>query len=123
MVDGYFVHYFAPSGLQPVPKNVVFVIDVSGSMAGTKLAQTIESMHTVLDDLRPEDTFNVLVFSDFVTRWNDEGMVSADASNIQAAKTFVAQLTDQGCKHHINPYQYFTAAVRAAIQKKKIRTF
>lgn len=36
---GYFIHYFAPRGLQPVEKNVVFVIDVSGSMFGTKLQQ------------------------------------------------------------------------------------
>lgn len=36
---GYFIHYFAPRGLPPVEKNVVFVIDVSGSMFGTKLQQ------------------------------------------------------------------------------------
>ncbi|KAF6390360.1 hypothetical protein mRhiFer1_007929 [Rhinolophus ferrumequinum] len=37
--DGYFIHYFAPRGLPPVEKNVVFVIDVSGSMFGTKMKQ------------------------------------------------------------------------------------
>lgn len=37
--DGYFIHYFAPRGLPPVEKNVVFVIDVSGSMFGTKMQQ------------------------------------------------------------------------------------
>uniref|UniRef100_A0A8C8ST78 Inter-alpha-trypsin inhibitor heavy chain family member 6 n=1 Tax=Pelusios castaneus TaxID=367368 RepID=A0A8C8ST78_9SAUR len=37
--NGYFVHYFAPRGLLPVQKNVVFVIDVSGSMYGTKMKQ------------------------------------------------------------------------------------
>lgn len=39
--DGYFVHYFAPKGLPVVPKDVIFVIDVSGSMTGTKIKQVM----------------------------------------------------------------------------------
>lgn len=39
--DGYFVHYFAPKGLPVVPKDVIFVIDVSGSMIGTKIKQVM----------------------------------------------------------------------------------
>lgn len=37
--DGYFVHHFAPSNLPRIPKNVVFVIDKSGSMHGRKIIQ------------------------------------------------------------------------------------
>ena len=44
VVDGYFVHYFAPGSLPAVPKNVVFVIDVSGSMQGHKMTQTKQAM-------------------------------------------------------------------------------
>lgn len=39
IVNGYFVHFFAPQGLPVVPKNIVFVIDVSGSMSGRKIQQ------------------------------------------------------------------------------------
>ncbi|OWK02942.1 ITIH5 [Cervus elaphus hippelaphus] len=39
VLDGYFVHYFAPKDLPPLPKNVVFVLDSSASMVGTKLRQ------------------------------------------------------------------------------------
>ncbi|XP_035872234.1 inter-alpha-trypsin inhibitor heavy chain H6-like [Phyllostomus discolor] len=42
--DGYFIHYFAPRGLPPVEKNVVFVIDVSGSMFGTKMKQVMRNL-------------------------------------------------------------------------------
>ena len=31
-IDGYFVHYFVPENLETLPKHVVFVLDVSGSM-------------------------------------------------------------------------------------------
>lgn len=41
MYDGYFVHYFAPRRLPVIPKDVIFVIDISGSMIGTKLKQVM----------------------------------------------------------------------------------
>lgn len=37
--NGYFVHYFAPDSLSTMPKNVIFVIDKSGSMMGRKIKQ------------------------------------------------------------------------------------
>lgn len=39
VVDGYFVHFFAPDGLQKGNKHVVFVLDKSGSMLGRKFEQ------------------------------------------------------------------------------------
>lgn len=39
IVNGYFVHFFAPDNLPQMPKNVVFVIDRSGSMEGEKMKQ------------------------------------------------------------------------------------
>lgn len=37
--DGHFVQFFAPTNLSPLAKNIVFVIDVSGSMWGVKMKQ------------------------------------------------------------------------------------
>uniref|UniRef100_A0A8V0X782 Inter-alpha-trypsin inhibitor heavy chain family member 6 n=1 Tax=Gallus gallus TaxID=9031 RepID=A0A8V0X782_CHICK len=59
LYDGYFVHFFAPTGLSPIPKDIVFVIDVSGSMSGTKMKQTKAAMRSILRDLRPRDRFNI----------------------------------------------------------------
>uniref|UniRef100_A0A8D0GEZ1 Inter-alpha-trypsin inhibitor heavy chain 4 n=1 Tax=Sphenodon punctatus TaxID=8508 RepID=A0A8D0GEZ1_SPHPU len=44
IVNGYFVHYFAPSQMPTFPKNVIFVIDRSGSMSGRKIEQVISSL-------------------------------------------------------------------------------
>lgn len=52
MYDGYFVHYFAPRGLPVVPKDVIFVIDVSGSMIGTKIKQV--KWTNLMDSIRLE---------------------------------------------------------------------
>jgi len=65
--DGYFVHFFAPTDLQILPKHIVFVLDISGSMMGRKIDQVKEAMNTILDSLQPEDYFNVIVFSSEVT--------------------------------------------------------
>jgi len=72
VLDGYFVHYFAPDSLETLPKHVVFVLDVSGSMYGTKLQQTKDAMVTVIDDMTDQDYFNIITFSDEVYHWKPE---------------------------------------------------
>ena len=66
------MHFFSPDNLETLPKHVVFVIDISGSMFGTKLAQTKDAMITVIDDLTERDSFNILSFSDDVYNWGPE---------------------------------------------------
>ncbi|XP_071021916.1 inter-alpha-trypsin inhibitor heavy chain H6 isoform X4 [Oncorhynchus clarkii lewisi] len=94
--DGYFVHYFAPRGLPVVPKDVIFVIDVSGSMIGTKIKQTKQAMSTILGDLREEDHFNIITFSDKVHTWRKGRTVRATRSNIRDAKDFVKRIIAEG---------------------------
>uniref|UniRef100_A0A8C0X214 Inter-alpha-trypsin inhibitor heavy chain family member 6 n=1 Tax=Castor canadensis TaxID=51338 RepID=A0A8C0X214_CASCN len=93
---GYFVHYFAPRGLQPVEKNVVFVIDVSGSMFGTKMKQTKNAMNVILGDLRADDSFNIISFSDTVSVWKAGGSVQATIQNIHSAKDYLNRLEADG---------------------------
>uniref|UniRef100_UPI00358EDF84 inter alpha-trypsin inhibitor, heavy chain 4-like isoform X45 n=1 Tax=Myxine glutinosa TaxID=7769 RepID=UPI00358EDF84 len=93
---GYFVHYFAPKGLTALPKNIVFVIDVSGSMSGTKIKQTRNAMLQTLGDLKENDYFNILTFSGRVDAWKNEGLISAKKENIDRAKQFVRLMKAQG---------------------------
>lgn len=72
VIDGYFVHFFAPDSLKTLPKHVVFVLDISGSMYGEKLSQTKDAMVTVIDDLTSQDYFNIITFSDDVMHWVPE---------------------------------------------------
>uniref|UniRef100_A0A1Y1M955 Inter-alpha-trypsin inhibitor heavy chain H4-like n=2 Tax=Photinus pyralis TaxID=7054 RepID=A0A1Y1M955_PHOPY len=61
--DGYFVHYFAPTDLQPLPKQVIFILDTSGSMRGQKIQQLKEAMYKILDQLHERDLFNLVEFN------------------------------------------------------------
>ncbi|EGW02319.1 Inter-alpha-trypsin inhibitor heavy chain H5-like protein [Cricetulus griseus] len=93
---GYFIHYFAPRGLPPVEKNVVFVIDVSGSMFGTKLQQTKKAMNTILSDMQASDYFNIISFSDKVNIWKAEGSIQATVQNIHSAKNYLSLMEAGG---------------------------
>ncbi|XP_064155760.1 LOW QUALITY PROTEIN: inter-alpha-trypsin inhibitor heavy chain H6 [Anguilla rostrata] len=94
--DGYFVHYFAPRGLPVVPKDVIFVIDISGSMTGTKIKQTKQAMATILTDLREGDHFNIITFSDKVHTWKKGEAVQATRQNVREAKEFVKKISADG---------------------------
>ncbi|XP_063577671.1 inter-alpha-trypsin inhibitor heavy chain H4 isoform X1 [Pongo abelii] len=93
--NGYFVHYFAPEGLTTMPKNVVFVIDKSGSMSGRKIQQTREALIKILDDLSPRDQFNLIVFSTEATQWRPS-LVPASAENVNKARSFAAGIQALG---------------------------
>merc|ERR1711963_247409 len=72
VLDGYFVHYFAPENLQTLPRHIIFVVDVSGSMSGTKLKQTKDAMVTILDDMTEQDYFDIITFSTDVNFWSNK---------------------------------------------------
>ncbi|XP_042324625.1 inter-alpha-trypsin inhibitor heavy chain H2 isoform X2 [Sceloporus undulatus] len=93
--NGYFIHYFAPENLDPLPKNILFVIDVSGSMWGLKMKQTVEAMKTILEDLRSDDQFSILDFNHNVRCWRDS-LVQASKLQTEAAKKYIEGIHPNG---------------------------
>ncbi|XP_077385541.1 inter-alpha-trypsin inhibitor heavy chain H4-like isoform X4 [Festucalex cinctus] len=93
--SGYFVHHFAPSELQRIPKNVVFVIDKSGSMHGKKIEQTRTALIHILNDLAEDDFFGLITFDSSVSYWKRE-LVQADSQNVKSAKEFAGSIREQG---------------------------
>ncbi len=63
--DGFFLLLVAPPlrAERVQPKDVLLVLDVSGSMEGEKLEQAKGALEYVLDHLNPGDRFNVIAFS------------------------------------------------------------
>ncbi|XP_003827849.3 inter-alpha-trypsin inhibitor heavy chain H2 [Pan paniscus] len=93
--NGYFVHFFAPDNLDPIPKNILFVIDVSGSMWGVKMKQTVEAMKTILDDLRAEDHFSVIDFNQNIRTWRND-LISATKTQVADAKRYIEKIQPSG---------------------------
>ncbi len=65
--DGYFMLMLAPPFMvdpsQVIPKDVILVLDQSGSMQGQKWSQAQGAAEFVLKHLNANDRFNVIVFS------------------------------------------------------------
>ncbi|XP_077133750.1 inter-alpha-trypsin inhibitor heavy chain H3-like isoform X2 [Ranitomeya variabilis] len=95
VVNGYFVHFFAPPKLSGVPKNVVYVIDKSQSMWGRKIKQTKEALLRILDDTSEHDHFSFILFSYNGNIWKDS-LVKATPENLDEARTFVKEITTGG---------------------------
>ncbi|XP_026993242.2 inter-alpha-trypsin inhibitor heavy chain H3-like isoform X3 [Tachysurus fulvidraco] len=93
--SGYFVHYFAPTDIQQIPKNVVFIIDRSGSMYGRKMDQTRVAMLKILGDLGQDDYFGLITFDSTIRVWKTE-LLQATERNVDQAKDFVKNIRDGG---------------------------
>ncbi|PKU29731.1 inter-alpha-trypsin inhibitor heavy chain h4 [Limosa lapponica baueri] len=104
IVNGYFVHYFAPHEMPVFPKNVIFVIDRSGSMAGRKIEQTRDALLKILQDLRPEDHFSFITFNRKVVEWKSS-LLQATAKNVASAAGFVQTLSASGGETNVEVIQ------------------
>ncbi|XP_065096913.1 inter-alpha-trypsin inhibitor heavy chain H3-like isoform X2 [Paramisgurnus dabryanus] len=93
--NGYFVHNFAPSSLPRISKNVVFIIDRSGSMRGKKIEQTRLALLRILSDLSEDDHFGLITFDHQIELWKRE-LLKATEANLDDAKSFVKNIEDHG---------------------------
>ncbi|XP_066489321.1 inter-alpha-trypsin inhibitor heavy chain H5 isoform X2 [Tiliqua scincoides] len=120
VLNGYFVHYFAPKDLPPLPKNVVFVLDRSASMRGTKLSQTRDALFTILQDLRPEDHFNIIGFSSRIKVWQQDQLVPVTPNNIRDAKIYIYNLSPTGATNINEALQISTKILKDYIAQNDI---
>jgi Ca-activated chloride channel family protein len=77
------------------PREMIFVIDNSGSMGGESMRQAKDSLLFGLDRLRPGDTFNLIRFDNTMDTVFS-APVLANARNIATARRFVSGLEATG---------------------------
>jgi Ca-activated chloride channel family protein len=96
----YLLAFVTPPALanavqQPRPREIVFVIDNSGSMGGTSITQAKASLLYGLAHLKAGDRFNVIRF-DHTMDVLFADTVPADAEHLDQAKAFVSALQASG---------------------------
>jgi Ca-activated chloride channel family protein len=84
------------------PREIVFVIDNSGSMGGTSILQAKASLIYALGRLKPSDRFNVIRFDNTMDMLFSD-TVSADAEHVAQAKAFVSALEARGGTEMVPP--------------------
>lgn len=77
------------------PREIVFVIDNSGSMSGASMRQAKQSLLFALSRLKADDRFNVVRFDDTLTKLFPD-TVAADAGHLGTARDFVSGLEARG---------------------------
>ena len=97
--DGFFMLLLAPgagaSATPSVSRDLVAVLDVSGSMSGEKLDQARAALVQLLGGLRSGDRFRVISFGSGVRRYAT-GWTPAAADSVRAAQDWVRRLDTDG---------------------------
>ena len=78
-----------------IPREVIFVIDTSGSMHGASIAQAKEALELAIRRLTPADSFNVIEFNSYARALFSQAR-PAEAGNIENAVRWVRELRAQG---------------------------
>lgn len=99
--DGYFLAMIAPrtelTDQELASKEVLFVFDTSGSMAGDKIARARAALDYMLQRLRPTDRFQVVRFSTDVETLFDHGSSEpATPENVARARQFASRFVAAG---------------------------
>ena len=93
---GFFMAFLTPStSTESMPRDLVFVVDTSGSMKGEKMEQAREALRGVIAGLSPKDRFTVVEFDGNVKVLDEEAQ-TASSSFVADANQFVADLVADG---------------------------
>jgi Ca-activated chloride channel family protein len=87
-----------PPTVQPgkrMPVEMLYMIDVSGSMEGTSIAQARGALLDALDRLNPDDRFGILAFSSDYHEFSPQPL-PATSQNLEAAREYVRKLEAGG---------------------------
>ncbi len=77
------------------PRDLVLVLDTSGSMAGEKFRQAQKALHHCLGSLSEKDRFGLVGFATTVDKYRD-GLVAATRENVASAKKWVDEMEANG---------------------------
>ena len=96
--ETHFLLTAFPPTVQPqerVPVEMLYMIDQSGSMAGTSIEQARDALLQALDRWRPGDRFDILAFNDKYQVFSQQPL-AATPDNVAAARKYVEHLQANG---------------------------
>ncbi|MCK4428021.1 MAG: VWA domain-containing protein [candidate division Zixibacteria bacterium] len=95
----YFLAMISPQVEVPADKTlrkeIIFILDTSGSMRGEKIRQAKGALTFCLNSLNPNDRFNIVDFDDQIRSFK-ESLTQATRENIKDAQRFVESCEAEG---------------------------
>ncbi|MEG3894503.1 MULTISPECIES: VIT domain-containing protein [unclassified Microcoleus] len=105
---GHFATYLIPAlnykTNEIVPKDVVFLMDTSGSQQGEPLAKSKELMRRFIQGLNPNDTFTIIDFANTAQALSTTPLANT-AANRQSAINYIEKLQANGGTELLNGIQ------------------
>ncbi|MEG5060982.1 VIT domain-containing protein [Microcoleus sp. A2-C5] len=105
---GHFATYLIPAlnykNNEIVPKDVVFLMDTSGSQQGDPLAKSKELMRRFIQGLNPKDTFTIIDFANTAKALSTTPLANTEA-NRQRAINYIDALQANGGTELLNGIQ------------------
>ena len=97
--DDHFLFLFSPQ-VEPqqtsyLPKDIVFVMDRSGSMSGEKIEQARKGLHHILGHLGEDDRFSIVCFNEHLSTL-DRDLLPVEKRTLRDARHFVDHMTADG---------------------------
>lgn len=96
---GFFtLMLYPPQDLQSLsrePLELVFVLDCSGSMDGTPIAQAKQAVERALKQMQPQDTFQIIRFSESATQLGRKPL-EATPTNVRRGLDYLRSLNSEG---------------------------
>ncbi len=93
--ENFFFHVFSPQksdlGGKQLDKKIIFVLDKSGSMSGTKIKQLKDSFAQIIGELPSNDAFNIILFDNTISNYKNE-LLFATESNKNNASDFIKNI-------------------------------
>jgi Ca-activated chloride channel homolog len=97
--DGYFLMLISPKSKigeqERAPKDIVFILDTSGSMSGEKIDKAKAALKFGVESLSPRDRFNIISFSG-EEHLMKAGLIEANPDNRQTGFKFIENLRAEG---------------------------
>jgi uncharacterized protein YegL len=97
--DGFFILLVAPkyevSKDDVIEKDIIFVLDKSGSMKGEKIEQAKGALKFCVNSLNEGDRFGIIVFSTDVEEF-DSSLLKAEKANVEKAVKFIEGIDSKG---------------------------
>ncbi len=90
-----FFNSFAEGSEDIIAKDIIFVIDKSGSMSGEKIDQAKDALEFIIQKLGNDDRFNIIIFDSDINEYTDS-LKSASLANIEDAVSYVQEITAGG---------------------------
>jgi Ca-activated chloride channel family protein len=96
---GYFTLLLQPpadlADLPAAPQEMIFVLDCSGSMSGVPIAKSKDAVRRALKRLRPDDTFQIITFSNNASQFGPAPIAGTPA-NVHTGLAYIDRLEGEG---------------------------